>query len=326
VQAFARICEKPHLVIRSIDLGVEETIRTTAELTADERLGSGFGIARAAFRLAGFDPRFNAGDNGLPLPRLLEREFGGGIELSMLAAIPKGSGLGTSSILAATILGTLSEMCGLHWSQHDLFLRTLVLEQLLTSGGGWQDQVGGIVGGLKRVETTPGLWQMPVVRWLPARMIQCAMAEGRFLLYFTGLTRVARNILGEIVRGIFLNDAARLTLIRDIGYTADFATEALQEQSWDGFCEAVRRSWRLNRALDPDTNPPAVQAVFDRIAPWIAGAKLLGAGGGGYLIILTSTQENGHRVRRALEADPPNARARFVDVCVSETGLEITRS
>jgi len=99
------VCEKPHLVIRSIDLGIEETIRTTAELEAGERLGSGFGIARAAFRLAGFDPRFHAA-GGADLSRLLSREFGGGIELSMLAAIPKGSGLGTSSILSATILGT----------------------------------------------------------------------------------------------------------------------------------------------------------------------------------------------------------------------------
>ncbi len=326
VQAFARICEKPHLVIRSIDLGVEETIRTTAELVANERLGSGFGIARAAFRLAGFDPQFNAEDGDLPLARLLEREFGGGIELSMLAAIPKGSGLGTSSILAATILGTLGEICGLHWSQHDLFLRTLVLEQLLTSGGGWQDQVGGVVGGLKLVETTPGLLQKPVVRWLPAQMIHRAIAESRFLLYYTGLTRVAHNILGEIVRGIFLNDATRLTVIRDIGYTANFAAEAIQKQSWDGFCEAIRRSWRLNQALDRGTNPPAVQAVLDRIAHWIVGAKLLGAGGGGYLVILTATQEEGHQVRRVLEADPPNSRARFVDVSISETGLEITRS
>ena len=50
--------------------------------------------------------------------------------LSMLAAVPKGSGLGTSSILAATVLGTLSELLGLGWSQQDLVARTLALEQM----------------------------------------------------------------------------------------------------------------------------------------------------------------------------------------------------
>ena len=45
----------------------------------------------------------------------------------------------TSSILAATLLGTLSELCGLHWSEQDLFRRTMALEQLLTTGGGWTD-------------------------------------------------------------------------------------------------------------------------------------------------------------------------------------------
>ena len=59
------------------------------------------------------------------------------------------AGLGTSSILAATILGVLGEMCSLHWAQQDLVARTTVLEQLLSSGGGWQDQLGGITPGVR---------------------------------------------------------------------------------------------------------------------------------------------------------------------------------
>ena len=60
----------------------------------------------------------------------------------MVAALPKGSGLGTSSILAATILGTLGEICGLNWSREDVYFRTLAVEQMMNLGGGWQDQVG----------------------------------------------------------------------------------------------------------------------------------------------------------------------------------------
>ena len=201
-----------------------------------------------------------------------------------------------------------------------------MLEQLLTSGGGWQDQVGGIVGGLKLVETTPGLVQRPVVRWLPSQALQEAAADRRLLLYYTGLTRVAHNILGEIVRGIFLNDAARLEIIAEIGMNAAFAADALQRQEWDGIVETIRRSWRLNQALDRGTNSPAVQSILDRIAPWLAAAKLPGAGGGGYLLILARTPEDGQRIRHELNAHPPNPRARFVDVAISETGLQVTRS
>lgn len=326
VQAFARVCKEPHLVIRSIDLGVGEVIETSADLLAEERLGSGFGIARAAFRLAGFDPAFNASGHGVPLDRFLRDTFGGGIELTMLAAIPKGSGLGTSSILAATLLGTLGNLAGLNWNEQDLFIRTLALEQILSSGGGWQDQVGGIVGGLKLVESTPGLLQKPVTRWLPMQALEGAIADKRLQLYYTGLTRVAHNILGEIVKGLFLNDASHLRVIEEIGLNADFAAEALQRHDWGRFVEAVRRSWLLNRLLDSGTNPPAVQTIIDRVSPWLAATKLAGAGGGGYMVLLAETPENGLRLRQELQNNPPNSCARFVDVSISRTGLEITRS
>ncbi len=326
IQVFARVCETPHLKIRSIDVGVEETLTTFDTLCAEERLGSGFSIARAALRLAGFDPAFNPGIRRGTLEEFLKTTFGGGIELSLLAAIPKGSGLGTSSILAATILGTLSEMCGLHWSLDDIFLRTLVLEQMLTSGGGWQDQVGGVAGGLKFVSSRAGLLQHLDLRWLSSHMIERAIEEDRFLLYYTGMTRVAQNILGEIVRGLFLNDSRRIRIINEVGLNADFAADAIQRQSWDDFCEAIRRSWLLNQALDEGTNPAGVQAILDRVRGHVSAAKLLGAGGGGYLMLLADSHEHGLRVRELLTANPPNPRARFVDLSVSQTGFQVTRS
>ena len=80
-------------------------------------------------------------------------------------------------MLAATVLGALGEMFGLQWDTTDLFVRTLALEQILTSGGGWQDQVGGITRGLKLIETRPGLVQEPVVRWLPGHLFGAARAN-----------------------------------------------------------------------------------------------------------------------------------------------------
>lgn len=325
VQAFARVCEEPHLVVHSIDLGMRETIRTYEELVQPSALG-GFSIARAALRLAGFDPRFHAEGGHASLREQLAAEFGGGVELTMLAAIPKGSGLGTSSILAGTMLGVLGELCGLRWSPYDLYARTSALEQILTSGGGWQDQIGGLAHGLKLIETQPGVSQTPEIRWLPDTLLREAAVSGRALLYYTGITRVARNILGDIVRGIFLNDRERIAIIEEIACNADYAANVVQRQDWEGLREVIRRSWRLNRALDAGTNPPAVQAILDRIARWSPALKLLGAGGGGYMLILAEDQEAAAGIRDALRRDPPNRSARFVDLGVSDTGLQITRS
>ncbi|MGA2540242.1 MAG: bifunctional fucokinase/fucose-1-phosphate guanylyltransferase [Verrucomicrobiota bacterium] len=138
VQVFAKLSDRPELVLRSIDLGVEEHVTTYAELETFAQPGNPFALAKAAFALAGFLPRFHSAGGFTSLAAQLA-DFGGGIELSLLAAAPKGSGLGTSSILAATVLAALSDLCGLGWDRNVLFVRTLALEQMLTTGGGWQD-------------------------------------------------------------------------------------------------------------------------------------------------------------------------------------------
>ena len=232
------------------------------------QVGSGFAIAKAALALAGFLPQFRQGRSFESLEAQL-REFGGGIEVAVLCAVPKGSGLGTSSILAATILGTLSELCGLNWTQHDLIQRTLALEQMLTTGGGWQDQAGGLLRGIKLIETEPGLEQKPTVRWLPETFFAAVPSDPRVLLYYTGLTRVAKDILKEIVRGIFLNSQTHLAIVGDIGQNAHLVADALQRNDWNGLCAGVQRSWELNQRLDAGTNPPAVQAIFDQIGDYL---------------------------------------------------------
>lgn len=325
IQVFAKLSEKPEIVLRSIDLGVEVRVRDLAQLTDYAQVGSGFSVAKAALAIAGFEPRFHGGRQFRSLEEHL-RAFGGGIELSLLAAVPKGSGLGTSSILAATVLGTLSDLCGLGWSTQDLITRTLVLEQLLTTGGGWQDQAGGLLRSLKLVETGPGLSQKAVVKWLPEQLCAPPYANSVMLLYYTGITRVAKGILQEIVRGMFLNAGSHLAILDELGRHADDTYDVLQQADWPGLCRAIARSWELNQRLDAGTNPPAVQEFLDRIGDWLAAGKLLGAGGGGYMLMLAKDAEAARRIREELTQRPPNAKARFVDFSLSPTGLQVTRS
>ncbi len=323
IQVFARKTTEPTLTIRSIDLGLAETLRTYADVRAYDKIGSGFALARAAFALVGFHPDFNGGAF-----QTLEEQLnamGGGVEISMLAAIPKGSGLGTSSMLAATLLGVLSDLSNLKWDNVEITQRTLALEQMLTSGGGWQDQVGGVFPGVKLVQTVPGFEQEPIVRWLHSRFFQGPEMK-RMMLYYTGITRVARDILGEIVRGIFLNSSSRLDTVNAIAQAAKDCHDAIQKDDFETFTQIVARSWQLNQQLDAGTNPPAVQEIFKTVAADLAAGKLLGAGGGGYLFMIAKDEDAAQRIREKLESNPPNAGARFVDFSVSETGLQVTRS
>ena len=166
----------------------------------------------------------------------------------------------------------------------------------------------------------------PLVRWLPTNLFGAAYANQTILLYYTGITRMAKDILQEIVRGMFLNRAGQLRLLERIGRQAHIASEATQRDSWTDLCTAVRGSWELNQALDAGTNPPEVAAILAGVEDYLSAAKLLGAGGGGYLLMLAKDIEAATRIREKLAADPPNALARFVQLDLSESGLQITRS
>ena len=324
IQVFARLLEEPKLVIRSIDLGLSETLHTYADVDQYQALGSGFAVARAAFALAGFSPDFCAEAFGSLEAQL--KAFGGGIELSMLAAIPKGSGLGTSSILAATLLGVLSNLAGLGWDRSEVARRTLALEQMLTSGGGWQDQIGGVYGGVKLIETQPGRAQEPVLRWAPATFFEQPEMRSCLMLYYTGITRVARSILGEIVRGLFLNQRKHLQIMDAIGLHARHFYQVLLQQDIGGFAAGLQESWRLNQALDAGTNVPEIAGLIEGCGTALAGCKLAGAGGGGFLLMQARDPEAAHWIQQHLRENPPNRRARFVDLTISAEGLQITRS
>ncbi len=324
MQVYIRLSSEPKITMRSIDNGVFEEVTTFEELNAENIIGSVFSIPRIALSLAGFHPDYC----GVKYNSLKEqlKDFGGGLEISLLAAIPKGSGLGTSSILAATVLGTLSDFCDLNWSHQDISHRTLILEQLLTTGGGWQDQYGGITPGIKLIESEPGTQERMNIRWLPDNIFTDTLYKDNWLLYYTGITRVAKNILGDIVRGMFLNEGERLRILDEIKQHAYDTADFIQKCDYEKTCKMIGRSWMLNNKLDSGTNTPEVQRVIDTIAEYTNGFKLLGAGGGGYMLISAKDAEAVKHIQTKLINNAPNNRARFVKMSVSKTGFQVSRS
>lgn len=324
IQVFARRSKERTITVRSIDLGISEVLASYEDVRRYRGLGSGFAVAKAAFALCGFLPEFN-GDAYETLEKQLDG-FGGGIDLSMMAAIPQGSGLGTSSILSGTVLGALNEIGSLGWDVQTIAARVSAIEQMLGSGGGWQDQYGGLLRGAKLIQTRPGLQQTASVRWLPSDFFTSPELLGRSMLYYTGITRVAHDVLGEIVRGMFLNDPVRLSILNRIGENSSECFDAVQRSDIESFSKSVARSWELNQLLDDGTNPPEIAKLLERIQPHLSSCKLSGAGGGGFLYILAKDMQCAQMLRRELENNPPNSRARFVEMSLSSTGLRVTKS
>ena len=329
LQAYIKPSGEYRIVLRSIDLGAMEVVETNEQLTDFMHVGSPFSIPKAALVLAGFgkmrDEEFGVRNDAHSLSSQLQA-FGSGIEITLLSAIPAGSGLGTSSILAATVLGALSDFCGLGWDKNEIGHRTLMLEQMLTTGGGWQDQFGGVLGGVKLLQTGRGFDQSPQVRWLPNDIWTQPEYKACHLLYYTGITRTAKQILAEIVRQMFLNHHEELHLLREMKEHTMTMYEAIQRNDFQKIGRLVRKTWQQNQMLDSGTNPPAVAALTDLIDDLCLGYKLPGAGGGGYLYMIAKDPEAAARIKQILTEQRMNQNARFVEMSLSTTGLQISRS
>lgn len=324
LQTYVKPCAEPRIILRSIDLGASEVVETYEQLQQFNKVGSPFSIPKAALALAGFLPQFSV--NRYPSLKAQLEAFGCGIELTLLSAIPAGSGLGTSSILAATVLGAVSDFCSLAWDKNEIGRRTLVLEQLLTTGGGWQDQFGGVLGGVKLLQTQSGFDQAPLARWLPTDLYVQPEYQQCHLLYYTGITRTAKQILAEIVRRMFLNNGEQLRLLRQMKEHTMMMYDAIQRQDFVQMGSLVRRTWEQNQLLDSGTNPEQVRRLTDLIDDLCLGYKLPGAGGGGYLYMVAKSPETAARIRRILTENRLSPNARFVDMSLSTNGLQVSRS
>lgn len=324
LQVYIKPCKEHHIILRSIDMGAMEVITEFDEIKNFNKVGSAFSIPKAALALAGFHPdfcqvRYNSLEEQL-------KDIGGGLELTLLSAVPAGSGLGTSSILASTVLGTLSDFCKLNWDKNSIGTHTLILEQLLTTGGGWQDQYGGILHGVKLLQTEAGFNQIPQVSWLPGYIFTDPAYKDCHLLYYTGITRVAKNILSEIVESMFLNETAHLAILHDMKNHAIETFNAIQHGKFEEYGRMIGKTWEQNKALDRGTAPQSIENIISLIKDYCLGYKLPGAGGGGFLYMVAKDIESAGLIKKTLMQNRPNDKARFVDMSLSECGLKISRS
>jgi fucokinase len=272
--------------------------RTSEELLRPSAPGDPFAIPRTALRLAGLLRSSERLDDAL-------RRAGGGIEIRTSVNLPMGSGLGTSSILAATALRAIFEMMGTTsgTTPNDQLLseRVMRLEQLMTTGGGWQDQAGGIFASAKLLVSGPGLRQRirvhPVV-WTPERQ---AEFEDLTVLYYTGIRRVARDLLRQVVGRYLARETACVQVLHSIKTLAMEMAHAMQHGEWDYLGSLLDRHWELNQVLDPNTTNAPINALLESARPFIRGAKLAGAGGGGFLILLAKSSQAARELRTYLD-------------------------
>jgi fucokinase len=185
-----------------------------------------------------------------------------------------------------------------------LFNQVLVVEQMLTSGGGWQDQVGAVVPGFKLTTTQPGIPQHFQVERLELGPETLQELSERLLLVYTGQQRVARNIL-ELVVADWLSRredlVATLSQLREDAYAM---REALVGGDVETFGGLLTRYWEGKKVLNAHTTNATIDALLERVADLCSGYGIAGAGGGGFLVLLARDAAGRAQIEQRLKSTP----------------------
>ena len=323
IHCYGRVISRPVIRLSSIDVGEHVEISDLGQLLDYHRPSDPFALVKACLAISGFSPAMAEWPTDVSLEKML-REFGGGIELTTLVGIPKGSGLGTSSIIGATVIAVIHRMMGRTLGQRELFHDVLRLEQAMTTGGGWQDQIGGAVGGTKITTTQPGMFPDPSIHYVPNDVLDPKLNGGSTLLYYTGVTRLAKNILRQVVGGYFNRNRTIMATLAQEHQVSRCIAEAMARKDAEAFGHYIDEAWRLQKQLCGDVTNAPIETLLGRIRPHIHGARILGAGSGGFMMMICKSPADAAAIRQSLTEKPINDRSRFFEFSINHVGLEVT--
>ena len=200
----------------------------------------------------------------------------------------------------------------------------LRLEQTLTTGGGWQDQIGGSTKGVKIITTEPGLMPDPKIQSIKPDVMDPDKNGGQTLLFYTGIRRLAKNILQNIVGNYLDRDPRTLVTLKNIHRFSSYLSEVFLKNDIQKFGEALSKGWELKKEIDPESTNEQIEKMISIFEPYISGATMLGAGGGGFILFVCKSPKDALRCREELKKNPPNERARFFDLSINHEGLVVT--
>ena len=115
-----------------------------------------------------------------------------------------------------------------------------------------------------------------------------------------------------------------MRVLRELHDFPPSMAEAMSQKSGAEFGRLLDAAWGLKKRLDPESTTPVIEGILRRVTRHVYGATLLGAGGGGFLLLVCKSRADADEVRRELTQNPPNARARFFDFDVNQEGLVVS--
>lgn len=219
------------------------------------------------------------------------------IRLTYESDLPAKSGLGTSSSFAVGMLNAFYAIKGKYADKRKLADEAIYLERVLCNEtGGWQDQIAAAYGGLNRINfNSEGYDVLPVII-NPERKRQL---NDNLLMFFTGFTRFSSDVQkANLNRG----SQEKKEILKEMHTLVDEAEKILVDRTsdLDDFGRLLDRTWRLKRQTGSAVSTNSIDILYEKgICAGALGGKLLGAGGGGYLVFYVQPEKQ-EQVKKAL--------------------------
>ncbi|KAH0787522.1 bifunctional fucokinase/L-fucose-1-P-guanylyltransferase [Histomonas meleagridis] len=284
------------IIFSSEDNGSYEEFTSLDPLQCNNNPFDPFALHKSALIACGIIPYSEKVDFDQLLTRL-----GGGISLcTQVENIPRGSGLGTSSILAGACAKAISQFLGKTPTDCELFNYVLCMEQIMSTGGGWQDQIGGLINGIKMINTISGMHQN--INFSILKIPDQALQElnDRFCLIYTGQRRLARNLLRDIIGKYVGGDEEAVEVLYEIQRIAVLMKLELEKGNIDRFSNLLNEHWELAKKLDKECTNTCIEQIFLAVKDLICGKMICGAGGGGFLQVILKKDVKIQQLRERL--------------------------
>lgn len=227
-----------------------------------------------------------------------------GIKIVTESRLPMGSGLGTSSILAAAIIKCILRLYNFEKDDIWVVQKVFEVEQLIGSRGGWQDPCGGLFRGMKICSSPPGL--PPGIAIDDVRINDNTLEElnKRLIVYYSGSTRRAGNVLLQISDSYLLGERRVLEAYERCISLPGKMKIALETGALGKFGSLLFEQHEVNKALCPGYSTNEIESMFNDIRSISSGAMITGAGGGGYVVVLLEKGRSRMDLCNVLGAEP----------------------
>jgi len=210
-----------------------------------------------------------------------------GLEITSIADLPAGTGMGSSSAFTVGLLNALHAYAGRHTSAAQLAEEACRIEiDILGEPIGKQDQYASAYGGLNHIEFNPDgtVYVNPVISRRETR----EELGLNLMLFYTGVTRSASSVLVKQKE----DTTAKLAVLREMRDISDRMAEVFQAgRRLHEFGELLHEAWLLKRSVTSGISNPDIDRWYEAAREGGAlGGKLLGAGGGGFLLFFVERQ------------------------------------